>query len=194
MRRLALAALAATMWILPAPAVEIGDDGLHKQEWFSITFRDIAEDIEAATESGKRLVLMFEQRGCIYCREVHEKVLTDPQVSDYIKANYMVVQYNLYGDEEVVDSDGETLTEKTAARKWGVLFTPTLMFMPETAPDGENAKNAAVAIMPGAFHKGTFLDMFAWVREKGYETDEGFQQYHARRIQERQEAGEVNTD
>ncbi|MEZ5810347.1 MAG: thioredoxin family protein [Rhizobiaceae bacterium] len=191
---MALAALVAAMWILPASAVEIGDDGLHKQEWFSITFRDIAEDIEAASGSGKRLVLMFEQRGCIYCKEVHETVLTDPQVRDYIKANYMVVQYNLYGDEEVVDSDGEVLTEKTAARKWGILFTPTMMFMPEAASGGENAKNAAVAIMPGAFHKGTFLDMFTWVREKGYETDEGFQQYHARRIRERQEAGEVNTD
>ena len=34
--------------------------------------------------------------------------------------------------------------------------------------------------MPGAFGKGTFLDMFNWVREKGYEGDEHFQKYHAR--------------
>ena len=31
-----------------AGAARIGDDGLHKEDWFTITFRDIAEDIEAA--------------------------------------------------------------------------------------------------------------------------------------------------
>ena len=49
-------------------------------------------------------------------------------------------------------------------------------------------------MMPGAFSKGTFLDMFTWVRNKGYETDEDFQRYHARRIRERNAAGIPNTD
>lgn len=175
-------------------AAEIGDDGLHKQDWFSVTFRDLSEDLEAANESGKRLVMFFEQRGCIYCREVHEKVLVDPEVRDFIKENFMVVQYNLYGDEEVIDFNGDSLTEKTAARKWGVLFTPTIIFMPEASSDEKNAQEQAVAIMPGAFRKGTFLDMFKWVHQKGYEGDEGFQQFHSRSIRERQAAGVENTD
>lgn len=179
---------------IPAVGAEIGEDGLHKQDWFAITFRDIAEDIAAAEDQDKRLVLMFEQRGCIYCKEVHEQVLTDPEVRDYIKDNFMVVQYNLYGDEEVIDTDGEELTEKTAARKWGVLFTPTILFMPESPVEGQNARQSAVAAMPGAFRKGTFLDMFTWVHTKGYAGDEGFQQYHARRIRERSAAGQENTD
>ncbi len=172
----------------------LGDDGLHKEDWFTITFRDIREDIATAAEEDKRLVLIIEQRGCIYCKKVHEEILSDPEVRDYIKANYNVVQYNLYGDEEVTDLDGEVLTEKTAVRKWGVAFTPTILFMPETAPEGLDARQAAVASMPGAFQKGTFLDMFTWVREKLYEADEDFQRYHARRIRERQAAGVPNTD
>lgn len=177
-----------------AGAATLGDDGLHKQEWFSITFRDIAEDIETAQEEGKRLAIIIEQRGCIYCKKVHEEILSDPEVRDYIKANYKMVQYNLYGDEEVTDLDGEVLTEKTAARKWGIAFTPTILFLPETADGEADARQAAVASMPGAFQKGTFLDMFTWVREKLYETDEDFQRYHARRISERRAAGIVNTD
>jgi thioredoxin-related protein len=172
----------------------LGDDGLYDEDWFAITFRDLSDDIATAAQENKRLVLMFEQRGCIYCKEVHEQVLSDPEVRDYIEANFMVVQYNLYGDEEVTDLDGTTLTEKTAARRWGVIFTPTILFMPEVAPDDLNAAQAAVAVMPGAFHKGTFLDLFTWVRDKGYEGDEDFQRYHARRISERTAAGEVNTD
>ncbi len=177
-----------------AATVEIGDDGLHKQDWFAVTFRDIAEDIETARDEGKRLAMIFEQRGCIYCTEVHEKVLVDPEVRDFLQTNFMIVQYNLYGDEEVMDTDGEALTEKTAARKWAVLFTPTIIFMPEVIGSAMDVRQAAVAVMPGAFRKGTFLDMFAWVHQRGYESDEGFQQFHARRIRERSAAGQVNTD
>jgi len=160
----AVAALSAQAW-----SSEIGEDGLHKEEWFSLTFRDVAEDIEAAKDEGKRLVMIFEQRGCIYCAQMHEKILSDPEVADFIKANFKVVQYNMFGDEEVTDLDGEVLTEKTAARKWGYVFTPTLMFLPEEVPEGMTAAEAAVATMPGAFGKWTFLNMFKWVSEKGYE-------------------------
>ena len=171
---------------VPARAWTMGDDGLHKEAWFSLTFRDVSDDIRQARESGKRLVLDFEQRGCIYCKKMHEQILSDPRVSDYIKANFMVVQYNMFGDEEVTDLDGKQLSEKTAARKWGLLFTPTLLFMPDHVPDKpETAAQAAVAVMPGAFGKATFLDMFRWVKQKGYDTDEPFQKFHARMLAER---------
>ncbi|MCT8973339.1 thioredoxin family protein [Microbaculum marinisediminis] len=189
-----LLVLSMLAFAAPAGAVTIGDDGLHKQDWFSITFRDIAEDIEAANEEDKRLVLVFEQRGCIYCRKMHEELLTDPEVRDYIKANFKVVQYNMFGDEEVTDLDGEALTEKTAARKWGYVFTPTIVFLPEQAPEGGSVAQAAVVTMPGAFGKSTFLHMFQWVREKGYETGEHFQKYHARKLEEGRAAGENATD
>ena len=189
--------LLALLILLPvsaSQAASLGEDGLYKEDWFSITFRDIREDIVDAAQENKRLVLIFEQRGCIYCKKVHEELLTDPEVRDYIKANYKVVQYNLYGDEEVTDLDGEKLTEKTAARKWRVAFTPTILFLPEKPVDGVSVSDATVAVMPGAFRKGTFLDLFTWVREKLYETDEDFQRYHARRIRERTAAGIKNTD
>lgn len=170
---------------LQAAAWEIGDDGLHKEEWFSLTFKDIAEDIAAAKAEGKRLALIVEQRGCIYCKEIHEVVLADPEVRDYIKEHFMVVQYNMHGSEEVTDTDGEALTEKQAAKKWRLLFTPTIMFMPEEAPEDMDAGQAAVAMMPGAFKKGTFLEMFVWVNDKGYEGEESFQTYYNRRWREK---------
>lgn len=165
-------------------AAEIGDDGLHKQSWFATSFRDIAEDIQTAKDEGKRLAIIFEQRGCIYCRKLHREVLNDEKVASYIKENFLVVQYNLYGDEDVTDLDGETLTEKTAARKWRVVFTPTIMFLPEEADDEKDVGQAAVSTIPGAFGKGTTLHMFEWVKANGYEGDEPFQKYHARRLQE----------
>jgi thioredoxin-related protein len=193
-RLIALASILFVVFALPAKAAELGEDGLHKEDWFSLTFKDVAEDIEAAADEGKRLVLIFEQRGCIYCRAMHEKILSDPEVSDFIKANFKVVQYNMFGDEEVTDLDGDVLTEKTAARKWGYVFTPTIVFLPEEAPEGVSTAEAAVATMPGAFGKWTFLNMFRWVHEKGYEGDEHFQKYHARIINELREAGRLDAE
>ena len=186
MKFLMTAALAGLM-ALPVAAQEIGDDGLHKQPWMRTTFKDLQEDLEEANAEDKRLVLFFEQRGCIYCTQMHEEVFSDPKISDYIAENYFVVQLNLHGDTEVTDFDGEALSEKAMARKWRILFTPTLMFLPEDVPGDQSAAEAAVATMPGAFGKGTTIDMFTWVAEKRYEMDNGedFQRYHARRIQER---------
>jgi len=71
---------------------------------------------------------------------------------------------------------------KTTPQRWGVVFTPTIMFLPEDVPDGP-ANQAAVATMPGAFGKYTTLHMFQWVAEKGYDSDEHFQKYHARKLE-----------
>ena len=182
-----LAGAIALIMALPLGAAELGDDGLHKTSWMRDTFKDLREDLEEANAEGKRLVLFFEQRGCIYCTKMHKEVFPREDVSSYIEDNYFVVQLNLHGDIEVTEFDGETLPEKDMARKWGILFTPTIMFIDEEVADGKSATQAAVATMPGAFGAGTTLDMFTWVNEKRYalDGDEDFQRYHARRIQER---------
>ncbi len=185
MRRF-LMTLVAMSLALPVAAAELGDDGLHKTSWMRDTFKDLNEDLAEANAEGKRLALIFEQRGCIYCTEMHEKSFPDPRVTKVIEENFFVVQLNLHGDLEVTDLDGEILTEKQAARKWGILFTPTIIFLPEEVRD-EAAVTQAVATMPGAFGPGTTLDMFTWVAEKRYQdqSEEDFQRYHARMIRER---------
>lgn len=176
-----------TFLAFPAFGAELGDDGLHKTAWMRDTFKDLTEDLAEANAEGKRLVIMIEQRGCIYCKKMHEEVFVREEVAGYIEDNFFVVQMNLHGDTEITDFDGDVLTEKQAARKWGLLFTPSILFLPEDVPEGATAQTAAVALMPGAFGAGTTLDMFTWVNEKRYalDSDEDFQRYHARRIQER---------
>ena len=173
-------------------AATVGDDGLHIQPWIRDTFKDLQEDLDEANAEGKRLAIFFEQRGCIYCTKMHESVYPDPELSDYIDENFFVIQLNLHGDLEVVDFNGDTLTEKQIARKWGILFTPSVIFLPEEVEEGKTAIQSAVAMMPGAFGRGTTLDMFTWVNEKRYaiDSDEDFQRYHARRINERRAAKE----
>ncbi len=166
---------------------EIGDDGLHKQIWMRDTFKDLREDLNEANMEGKRLVLMFEQRGCIYCSKMHNDVYSRDDISSYIEENFYVVQLNLHGDLEVTDFDGEVLSEKEMARKWNILFTPTVLYLSREVEDGLMATEAAVSLMPGAWLAGTTIDMLTWVKEERYLLDNGedFQRYHARRVKER---------
>ena len=168
---------------LPAHAFEMGDDGLHKTAWQRDTFRDMRDDLAEANAEGKRLLIMFEQRGCIYCTRMHEEVYPDPKIDALLKDHFFVVQMNLFGDVEVTDFDGTTLPEKEMAQRWGVMFTPTLMFMPEDVAEGTIAARASVATMPGAFGKGTTAALLNWVLEHGYESGEHFQKYLARTLQ-----------
>ncbi len=121
MRRI-LGIMALLLMPLTAMAAELGDDGLHKADWMRDTFKDLNENLAEANAEGKRLMIIFEQRGCIYCTKMHNEVFPTEPLNTYLKENFFVVQLNLYGDIEVIDFDGETLTEKNAARKWGMLF------------------------------------------------------------------------
>ncbi len=176
------AALLAAVVALPAIAAEMGDDGLHKAPWMRDTFKDLGEDLAEANAEGKRLLVLIEQRGCLYCRKMHEEVFVIPEIEQTIEDNYFVVQINMFGDVEVTDFDGTALPEKDMVRRWGAMFTPTMMFFPEESDGTLPADELAVVTMPGAFEKGTTLNLLNWVLEKGYDTDEPFQKYLARKV------------
>ena len=167
---------------LPHPP--LGDDGLHKPAWLTETFRDVRDDMDEAAASGKRLLYLVEQRGCIYCTRMHEEVYVDPRIDAMLRERFMVVQMNLFGNVPVTDIDGTELDERDMLRRWGVLFTPTMIFMRDTplGADTESAVQHAAAIMPGAFERGTTRLMLQWVLEHGYEGDEHFQHYVARNL------------
>ena len=163
---------------------KIGDDGLHKEAWMRETFKDLPEDLAEAGAEGKRLLILVEQRGCIYCTKMHNEVYPQPEIAKLIADNYFVVQMNLFGDTEVTDFDGEVLPEKDMAMKWGVMFTPTMIFLPEEVAEGTPAHRAAVAVMPGAFEAGTTGALLEWVRDRGYESGENFQKYVASKVRD----------
>jgi thioredoxin-related protein len=153
----------------PAMAATLGDDGLHKAPWIIDTFKDLREDLAEADAEGKRLMVIIEQRGCIYCSKMHEEVFVLPVIEKMLTNDFYVVQLNMFGDVEV--------------NRWNMLFTPTMMFMPESVPNGVTAPQAAVATVPGAFGKFTTFNMLNWVKDHGYDSDEPFQKYHARMIE-----------
>ncbi len=149
----------------------LGDDGLYHQPWFLNSFLDLREDLESAASEGKRLAIMWELRGCPYCRETHLVNFADPGIADYIRANFEVLQLNLLGARKVIDFDRKELTEKELAERYAIRFTPTFQFFPPST-EGVEAKEPLareVARAPGYLKPPHFLAMFRFVRDKAYE-------------------------
>ena len=115
---------------------------------------------------------MWELRGCPYCRETHLVNLARPDIAAFVRENFDVLQLNIVGSRKVTDFDGAEMSEKALAAKYGVRFTPTFQFFPESAAGlaGKAPDKREVARAPGYMRPDDFLALFRFVREKGYET------------------------
>lgn len=190
--RTLMAAFAAVMLSAVTPAVAadasaaaqriepvLGEDGLYHQSWFLNSFMDLRDDLETAAGNGKRLAVIIEQKGCPYCRDMHTVNLADPELNQWIRDRFDVLQVNMWGDREMTDFDGETLTEKEFVQKYAVNFTPTVLFFPADpkAVEGKSGQAAEVARMPGYFRPFHFRAMFEWVHDERYAKGQPFQRY-----------------
>ena len=162
---------------MPKPVVN--EDGLHEQKWFHDSFLDLKEDLEEAKASGKRLVLIWEQKGCPYCKRTHEVNFRIPKIVKFITDNFVVIQMNLWGDKEVTDFDGEVTIEKKLSQKWAVRFTPTIQFFPDDSKSISKKSGNALEVMriPGYFKPFHFYFLFKYVKAKAYKTEPNFQRW-----------------
>ncbi|MGH7461551.1 MAG: thioredoxin family protein, partial [Longimicrobiales bacterium] len=161
------------------------------QSWFQLSLLDLREDFNEAKAEGKRFAVIFEQRGCPYCAKLHNEVLALKYVNDYVRENFRIVQLDLWGAREVTDFDGAKMSEKALAGRWGVIFTPTIVFFKDdlSGLDGKWGRPLeATERLPLSFGQHTFYDLFVWVRHKLYEQDKNFQRFHILRIAEREAA------
>jgi thioredoxin-related protein len=163
---------AASLYATGARADEpiLTDDGLYRQPWFLESFLELSDDLEAAFKEGKRFVVSWELKGCPYCKETHFVNFAQSRISDYVKANFEVLQLNIIGSRKVVDFDGTEFAEKELAARYSVRFTPTFQFFGERAEPlkGLPPVKREVARAAGYLRPDDFLAMFRYVREKAY--------------------------
>lgn len=175
---------------LPAAGeVEIGDNGLYIQDWFLDSFLNLPDDHAEATENGKHLAVLFEQRGCPYCRELHKVNLADPDIKTYMQKHFDVIQLDLWGSRAVTGFDGVEMEERALARKWSVNFTPTMVFFPRKLTGANNkGGKAEAARMPGYLKPFHFISLLEFVNDGGY-TSQSFQQYLQDKFQSLKQQG-----
>jgi len=175
-RRLFLAGSAAGGFgLLHAPPVSgealLTEDGLYRQPWFLESLLELADDLTAASAKKKRFAIMWELRGCPYCKETHLVNFAKPEIENFVKEHFDILQLNIVGAREVTDFDGEKLPEKRLAEKYGVRYTPTFQFFPEslTGLADRKPREREVARAQGYLEPPHFLAMFRFVSERAYE-------------------------
>jgi thioredoxin-related protein len=146
-------------------------DGLTREDWFldSSGF-ELANDRSNAAAAGKQLALIWDQRGCPYCRELHRVDFADKTIEAYVRSHFDVLELNLNGSRIVTDFDGQKLTERQLAARYGVRLTPTIQFFPNRDDLGSKAPLAReVHRIRGFVPPKPFLAMCSFVGEHAYE-------------------------
>ncbi|NQV84204.1 MAG: thioredoxin fold domain-containing protein [Rhodospirillales bacterium] len=124
------------------------------------------DEITAAAEEGKQLVIMFEQSGCPYCAQMHARVFPDPKVNKFYSDRFVMIQSNIRGDLPVVSPDGKKMTEKKLAHSLRVRATPVFIFYDKTGQqalkvtgfmDAEHFNKAGRYVADGVYKTKTSL-------------------------------------
>src|SRR5258708_14702652 len=124
----------------PARAAAVmTDDGFYREDWFLDSFLELADDLKSSASAGKQFAVIWEQRGCPYCRETHLVNFAQKRIETYIRDHFEVIQLNLHGSRIVTDFDGEKLGERQLAAKYGVRGTPVIQFFPDKNDLGQKA-------------------------------------------------------
>lgn len=125
-------ALAAGL-ALPAAAQVASPQAIDIPRWFTESFLDFKDEVAEAARSGKRVFVYFGQDGCPYCKALMQANFGRGAVAEKItakmRASFVAIAINIWGDREVLWLDGTRASEKELARRLGVQFTPTLFFL-----------------------------------------------------------------
>ena len=151
-------------------AAVMTDDGYYREDWFLDSFLDLGDDLKSTAAAGKQLAIMWEQRGCPYCRDTHLINFAKPDIETYIRDHFEVLELNLHGSRIVTDFDGERLGERQLAAKYGVRGTPIIQFFSNKDDLARKApREREVNRIQGYMPPRSFLLMFAFVGERAYE-------------------------
>ncbi len=130
---------------------------------------DFPEEVAAAAEEGKRLVVMFQQTGCPYCAKMRARVFPDPRVVSFYSKHFVMMMSNIRGNLPAVSPTGKEMTEKQLARTLRVRATPVFMFFEK---DGRTALRVTGYMDADRFNKAG-----QYVIDGVYKTKTSFYRY-----------------
>lgn len=135
---LALFSLAFAVYMIPglwgaplkavsafAPPMQTQDFNLYKNEVHA-KFNDFDSGMEYARQNNKPVMIDFTGYGCVNCRKMELAVWTDPQISQIMNDDYVLI--TLYVDEKTnlpepikITENGKERTLRTIGDKWSYL-------------------------------------------------------------------------
>ncbi|MBM3507787.1 MAG: hypothetical protein FJX64_08750, partial [Alphaproteobacteria bacterium] len=153
------------------PAAKMDERGFFIEDFYKPQTYDLQADLAAATAEGKMLVVMWEREFCEYCQQLHETILIEPKLHDYLANTFYVVRYDFYArsGKMLKDFDGVSAREDDIARRHRVLGTPAIEFRIEGGRE--------VLRIPGLAGAGILLVAFDFAQNRVWESGKNINQY-----------------
>ena len=145
-----------------------------------------ATDLTASNTSNKdkHLLVMFEQRNCNSCDELHLDILKRKESLELL-SRFNVVVFDMWSNQMITTASGDKMTVRDWAKKLDVKYAPSLLFFNSK---GDEVFRADAYLK--AFHTQSIMD---YVATSAYKKQSNFQRYIDARADHLHEQGiEVN--
>ncbi len=148
------------------------DEELVYPDWFKLPLGDLRDDLAEAKQSGKiGIVTYFGQKRCAYCEQFIETSLADEDIQNYLRRHYDVIAFDIWGIEDIIDTDGTKYSERELSIKYKTNFTPSLVFY--------DVDGTPVFRLRGYYPPYKFRAALQFVVD-GYYKEESYSEYFAR--------------
>jgi thioredoxin-related protein len=138
------------------------------------------DNLRKAIMPGKHLLVMFEQKQCATCDELHADILNRPE-SEELLNRFNVVLYDMWSDEAIIRPDGKKTKISDWAKELDIKYAPSLVYF-----DDKGVEVFRSDAYLKAFHTLSVMD---YVSSNAYRTQTNFQRYIDTRADRLREQG-----
>jgi len=150
----------------------------------TVSVTDLQSVLNQSGNKGKHLLVMFEQRKCNTCDELHLDILKRKESIEQLSRHDVVV-LDMWSSQEITTPSGKKMKIRDWAKKLDVKYAPSLLFFNNK---GEEVFRADAYLK--AFHTQSVMD---YVASNAYKKQSNFQRYIDKRAEHLREQGiEVN--
>jgi len=159
-------------------AREPASPALNDEPWLLPAPLRLADTLK---RNGKPMIVLFEQKECAACDEMHREVFPRSEVPALL-GKFDVVRIDMASREPVQTPDGRTLPGRDWARSIGVFYTPSLVFFDKAGKEAFRVEGYV-----RFNHLASALD---YVASGAYRSQPEFQRFIEARMAARRARGE----
>ena len=137
--------------------------------------------IKELLKSKKPLLVLFEQKKCHDCDELHNDIFTRDETLKQIK-RFNVVRLDMWSKDELVDGQGRIISAKEFAKKLDITNSPSFIFFNEKGEDVFR-----IDAYMKSFHTQSVLD---YISSGAYKKQSNFQRYIGKRAERLEAQGQ----
>jgi len=140
-------------------------------DWFKFSLGELNDDLAEAKQAGKKgIITYFGQKRCAYCEQFFKTSLSDIDIKNYLQKHYDLIAFDIWGIDDITDTDGTSYTERELSIHYKSNFTPSLVFYNEEGTPVFRLRGfyppykfraALHYVTEGFYKKETFSDYFA---------------------------------